>query len=70
MLPLLAYVSGYWHSQTPDGIKMELIQKLNRIGHLPQKRFKLCSIKRAANGSPSHYTTKRHYAAGAVLRLL
>jgi polyferredoxin len=33
MLPLFAYVSGYWHSQTSDSIKMELIQKLDLIGH-------------------------------------
>jgi hypothetical protein len=33
MLPLFAYVSGYWHSQTPNDIKIELIQKLDRIGH-------------------------------------
>ncbi|QDE30134.1 4Fe-4S binding protein [Shewanella polaris] len=33
MVPLFAYVSGYWHSQTPQDIKMELIQKLDRIGH-------------------------------------
>jgi len=33
MLPLFAYVSGYWHSQTPNSIKMELIQKLDRVGH-------------------------------------
>jgi hypothetical protein len=33
MLPLFAYVAGYWHSQTPNEIKMELIQKLDLIGH-------------------------------------
>lgn len=33
MLPLIAYSSGYWVSQTPTEIRMYLIQHLNAIGH-------------------------------------
>ncbi|MBP6521160.1 MULTISPECIES: 4Fe-4S binding protein [Shewanella] len=33
ILPLGAYLAGFWHSQTPDNIRMELIQVINRIGH-------------------------------------
>lgn len=32
-LPLLAYLNGFWHSQTPDHIRMELIPIIERIGH-------------------------------------
>lgn len=33
MLPLIAYVSGFWVSQTPTEMRMYLIQHLNAIGH-------------------------------------
>ncbi|ABS06481.1 4Fe-4S binding protein [Shewanella baltica] len=33
MLPLGAYLAGFWHSQTPDNIRMELIQVIDRVGH-------------------------------------
>ncbi|MCG9697860.1 4Fe-4S binding protein [Shewanella sp. Isolate11] len=33
MLPLLAYVCGFWVSETPTDIRMYLIQHLNSIGH-------------------------------------
>lgn len=33
MLPLIAYVNGFWASQTPTEIRMYLIQHLNSIGH-------------------------------------
>ncbi|PTA48904.1 4Fe-4S ferredoxin [Shewanella morhuae] len=33
ILPLGAYLSGFWHSQTPDNIRMELIQVIDRVGH-------------------------------------
>ncbi len=33
MLPLFAYVSGYWVSETPTEIRMYLIQHLDMIGH-------------------------------------
>ncbi len=33
MLPLFAYVSGFWVSETPTEIRMYLIQHLNVIGH-------------------------------------
>ncbi|WP_028773435.1 4Fe-4S binding protein [Shewanella waksmanii] len=32
-IPLLAYLNGFWVSQTPDDIRMYLIQHLNAIGH-------------------------------------
>jgi len=32
-LPLTAYLAGFWHSQTPDSIRMELIQVIDRVGH-------------------------------------
>ncbi|QYJ79098.1 4Fe-4S binding protein [Shewanella acanthi] len=32
-LPLTAYLSGFWHSQTPDDIRMQLIQVIDRVGH-------------------------------------
>ena len=32
-LPLIAHLSGFWHSQTSTEIRQELIQKLDRIGH-------------------------------------
>ncbi len=32
-LPLTAYLSGFWHSQTPENIRMELIQVIDRVGH-------------------------------------
>ena len=32
-LPLGAYLAGFWHSQTPDSIRMELIQVIDRVGH-------------------------------------
>ncbi|MGR3969372.1 4Fe-4S binding protein [Shewanella sp. 1180_01] len=33
ILPLGAYLAGFWHSQTPDNIRMELIQVIDRVGH-------------------------------------
>lgn len=33
LLPLLAYLGGFWHSETPDHIRMQLIPVLNSIGH-------------------------------------
>ncbi|MCS6179477.1 4Fe-4S binding protein [Shewanella baltica] len=33
ILPLSAYLAGFWHSQTPDNIRMELIQVIDRVGH-------------------------------------
>lgn len=33
MLPLGAYLAGFWHNQTPDNIRMELIQVIDRVGH-------------------------------------
>ena len=33
MVPLIAYVSGFWVSQTPTEIRMYLIQHLGSIGH-------------------------------------
>ncbi|MEZ9140392.1 MULTISPECIES: 4Fe-4S binding protein [unclassified Shewanella] len=33
MIPLWAYVGGFWHSETPTEIRMMLIQHLNSIGH-------------------------------------
>lgn len=32
-LPLGAYLAGFWHSQTPDNIRIMLIQVIDRIGH-------------------------------------
>ncbi|MGL5390880.1 MAG: 4Fe-4S binding protein [Shewanella sp.] len=32
-LPLLAYLGGFWHSQTPDETRMQLIPVIERIGH-------------------------------------
>ncbi|WP_297893554.1 4Fe-4S binding protein [Shewanella sp.] len=32
-LPLISYLGGFWHSQTPDSIRMELIQVIDRVGH-------------------------------------
>lgn len=32
-LPLGAYLAGFWHSQTPDSIRMELIKVIDRVGH-------------------------------------
>ncbi|WP_144209390.1 4Fe-4S binding protein [Shewanella donghaensis] len=33
MLPLIAYVAGFWHSEVTDELKMQLIHHLNQIGH-------------------------------------
>ncbi|KPZ70354.1 MULTISPECIES: 4Fe-4S binding protein [Shewanella] len=33
MIPLWAYVGGFWHSETPTEIRMMLIQHLGSIGH-------------------------------------
>lgn len=33
LIPLIAYVSGFWVSQTPTEIRMYLIQHLDAIGH-------------------------------------
>ncbi|QSX33906.1 4Fe-4S binding protein [Shewanella avicenniae] len=33
VLPFAAYLAGYWDSQTPEMIRMQLIQMVNRIGH-------------------------------------
>ncbi|MGL5046872.1 MAG: 4Fe-4S binding protein [Shewanella sp.] len=33
ILPLGAYLAGFWHSQTPDNIRMELLQAIERVGH-------------------------------------
>ncbi len=33
LLPLVAYLGGFWHSQTPVEARMYLIQHLDRIGH-------------------------------------
>ncbi|MGI2209834.1 4Fe-4S binding protein [Shewanella baltica] len=33
ILPLGAYLAGFWHSQTPDNIRMELIQVIDRVEH-------------------------------------
>ncbi|MGI2195840.1 Putative electron transport protein yccM [Shewanella baltica] len=33
ILPLGAYLAGFWYSQTPDNIRMELIQVIDRVGH-------------------------------------
>ncbi|KFZ37684.1 4Fe-4S ferredoxin [Shewanella mangrovi] len=33
VLPLAAYLSGFWDSQTPELIRMQLIQMANHIGH-------------------------------------
>ncbi|MDB2386825.1 4Fe-4S binding protein [Shewanella sp.] len=33
LLPLIAYLSGFWVSQTPTDTRMYLIQHLNSIGH-------------------------------------
>lgn len=32
-LPLISYLGGFWHSQTPDSIRMELIQVIDSVGH-------------------------------------
>lgn len=32
-LPLGAYLGGFWHSQTPDNTRMELIKVIDRVGH-------------------------------------
>lgn len=33
MLPLAAYLSGFWHSQTPAETRIELINVIDRVGH-------------------------------------
>ncbi|GIU19191.1 4Fe-4S binding protein [Shewanella sp. MBTL60-007] len=33
LLPLIAYLGGFWHSETPVEARMYLIQHLDRIGH-------------------------------------
>lgn len=33
LLPLVAYLAGFWHSETPVEARMYLIQHLDRIGH-------------------------------------
>ncbi|MEC4726874.1 4Fe-4S binding protein [Shewanella sp. D64] len=33
LIPLIAYISGFWVSQTPTEMRMYLIQHLNAIGH-------------------------------------
>ncbi|ABV89222.1 4Fe-4S binding protein [Shewanella pealeana] len=33
LLPLFAYLGGFWHSETPVEARMYLIQHLDRIGH-------------------------------------
>ncbi|MEZ9594239.1 4Fe-4S binding protein [Shewanella sp. 10N.261.52.F9] len=33
LLPLVAYLGGFWHSETPVEARMYLIQHLDRIGH-------------------------------------
>ncbi|GGY98289.1 4Fe-4S binding protein [Shewanella fodinae] len=32
-LPLIAWLLGYWDSQTPDAIRMQLLQMIDHVGH-------------------------------------
>lgn len=33
LLPLIAYTSGFWESQTPDAVRMQLLQMIDYVGH-------------------------------------
>ncbi|MFQ6372017.1 4Fe-4S binding protein [Shewanella sp. YIC-542] len=32
-LPMLAWLLGYWESQTPEAMRMQLLQMINHVGH-------------------------------------
>lgn len=33
LLPLIAYTSGFWESQTPEAVRMQLLQMIDYVGH-------------------------------------